>query len=87
MFGSIGPLELLIIFLIILLVFGANRLPELARTLGRGFREFRKAAEDVKQELQFPDEDFPPSDSDKESKPKDDNEQIPKQDNKSDLMG
>ena len=86
MFGSIGPLELLIIFLIVLLVFGANRLPELARGLGKGMREFRKAAEDIKDELQVPDEDFLPSDEEKKSKLKDKNDQA-EEDNKLDLMG
>ncbi len=51
MFGSIGPMELMLIFLIILLVFGADRLPELARGLGKGLREFRKAANEVRDEL------------------------------------
>ncbi len=57
MFGSIGPMELLVIFLIILLVFGADRLPELARGLGKGMREFRKATEDLKEEILKPQED------------------------------
>jgi len=51
MFGSIGPMELLIIFLIILIVFGAKKMPELARGLGKGVREFKKAAEEVKEEI------------------------------------
>ncbi|GBD93927.1 sec-independent protein translocase protein TatAd [bacterium BMS3Abin05] len=51
MFGSIGPTELLVIFLIVLLVFGADRLPELARGLGKGIREFKKATDEVKDEL------------------------------------
>ncbi len=57
MFGSIGPMELLVIFLIILLVFGADRLPELARGLGKGMREFKKATEDLKEEILKPEED------------------------------
>lgn len=51
MFGSLGPLELMIIFIIILVVFGADKLPELARGLGKGMREFRKAADEVKREI------------------------------------
>jgi sec-independent protein translocase protein TatA len=39
---SVGPTELLILLAIILLLFGAKRIPELARGLGNGIREFRK---------------------------------------------
>ncbi len=42
MFG-IGLPELLVIFLVCLLLFGANRLPEIGRNLGEGLREFKKA--------------------------------------------
>ena len=42
MFG-IGLPELLVIFLVCLLLFGANRLPEIGRSLGDGIREFKKA--------------------------------------------
>jgi len=42
MFG-IGAPELILIFLIVLLVFGAKRLPEIARSLGKATQEFRKA--------------------------------------------
>jgi sec-independent protein translocase protein TatA len=41
MFG-IGSQELLVIFLIVLLLFGANKLPELARGLGKSLSEFKK---------------------------------------------
>lgn len=39
---GIGPLELIIILAIILLAFGARRLPEIGRSLGTGMREFKK---------------------------------------------
>jgi TatA/E family protein of Tat protein translocase len=55
MFGAIGTQELLVIFLVVLLLFGSKQLPELARNLGKGLREFRKAAEDVKRELDLDD--------------------------------
>lgn len=45
MFGLRGQ-ELLIILLIVLLVFGARKLPELARSLGTSAREFRKGVQD-----------------------------------------
>ncbi|RMD91590.1 MAG: twin-arginine translocase TatA/TatE family subunit [Calditrichaeota bacterium] len=54
-FGSIGMSELLIIFLTILLLFGAKRLPELARGLGKAMREFKKAANDIRNELDVSD--------------------------------
>jgi len=57
MFGSIGPAELLVIFLVVLLIFGADRLPELARGLGKGMREFRRAADEVKNEIIRPEGD------------------------------
>ena len=52
---SIGGLELIILLAIILLLFGAKRIPDLARSLGKGTREFRKgmsegAAEDQVQD-------------------------------------
>jgi sec-independent protein translocase protein TatA len=40
--GSVGPTELIILLTIILLLFGAKRIPELARGLGTGIREFKK---------------------------------------------
>ena len=49
--GSIGATELIIIFVIILLIFGGKKLPELAKGLGKGIREFKKASKDVQDEL------------------------------------
>jgi TatA/E family protein of Tat protein translocase len=51
MFGQIGMSELLVILFIVLLVFGPKKIPELARNISRGLNEFRRAAEDVKEEL------------------------------------
>ena len=44
--------ELLIIFLVVLLLFGAKRIPEMARGLGKGIREFRGAVKDVREEVE-----------------------------------
>ena len=41
MFGNLGIGELLIIMVVILLLFGAKRLPEIGRSMGKGFREFK----------------------------------------------
>ncbi len=49
--GSLGPLELIIIFLVILLIFGAKRIPEIARGLGKGIREFKSATTEISREL------------------------------------
>ncbi len=43
MFGKIGIPELLIILAIVVLIFGANRLPELGRGIGKGIRNFKEA--------------------------------------------
>lgn len=59
MFG-IGPPELLVIFLIILILFGAKRLPELARSLGRSINEFKNATQDIKSEFEMNSEDALP---------------------------
>ncbi|MCC5914475.1 MAG: twin-arginine translocase TatA/TatE family subunit [Balneolaceae bacterium] len=50
--GSIGGLEIAIIVLVILLLFGAKRIPELARGIGQGIQEFRKASDDIKKEIE-----------------------------------
>lgn len=50
MFGM-GPMELLLVFAVILLIFGAKRLPELAQGLGKGIREFKKAMRDTTDEV------------------------------------
>ena len=42
--GGFGPTELIIILVIILLVFGVGRLPEVGGAIGKGIREFRKTA-------------------------------------------
>ncbi len=54
MLGGIGAQELLLIFLVILLLFGARRIPEIAQGLGKGMREFKKAMRDTQNELTKP---------------------------------
>jgi len=46
MFGSIGIPELIIILVIILLLFGATRLPEIGRGLGKGIKNFKESTKD-----------------------------------------
>jgi TatA/E family protein of Tat protein translocase len=59
MFGSFGFSEILVIMLLALILFGPKRLPDLARSLGKGLNELRRAAEDVKSELDLSDIDKP----------------------------
>ncbi len=49
--GSLGPLELILIFLAILLIFGAKRIPEIARGLGKGIKEFKSATSEISKEF------------------------------------
>jgi len=58
MFGNLGFSELLLIMLIVLLLFGPKKLPELARGLGKGLNEFKRAANDVKNELTIDDDEI-----------------------------
>ncbi|MGV8879336.1 MAG: twin-arginine translocase TatA/TatE family subunit [Sphingobacteriaceae bacterium] len=51
LFLNIGTPELILILFAALLLFGGNKLPELARGLGKGIREFKDASEDVKREI------------------------------------
>lgn len=66
-FSSIGPVEIMLIFLVILLLFGAKKLPELARGLGKGIREFKNATKQVEDEFDKLEED---NDSDKKNSKK-----------------
>lgn len=48
---GINGSEIFLVVLVFLLLFGAKAIPDLARTLGKGMREFRKATEDIKREI------------------------------------
>jgi len=50
MFG-LGTQEIIVIFLFLLLIFGGKKLPELARGLGKGIREFKKATREIESDL------------------------------------
>jgi sec-independent protein translocase protein TatA len=54
MFGNLGTGEIILILLIVLIFFGAKKIPELAQGLGKGMREFRKAARDIQDEVENP---------------------------------
>ena len=51
-FGNIGFTEILVILLIVLLLFGAKRIPEIAGSFGKGIREFKKSMNDASREIQ-----------------------------------
>ncbi len=50
--GNLGTPEIILIVLVILLFFGAKKIPEIAQGLGKGIREFRKAARDVQDDIE-----------------------------------
>jgi sec-independent protein translocase protein TatA len=56
MFGNLGAGEILIIVLVILLLFGAKKIPELAQGLGKGMKEFKKSLKDVEDEIKKTDD-------------------------------
>lgn len=49
-FGGLGAQEIFIILLVVLLLFGARKLPEMARSLGHGIREFRKSVREISED-------------------------------------
>jgi sec-independent protein translocase protein TatA len=51
MFGNLGVGELLIIMVVILLLFGAKRIPEIAGSMGKGIREFKRNINDATREV------------------------------------
>ncbi len=60
-----GGWEWILIFVVLLLLFGAKRLPDLARGLGKGISEFRKAAKEVSNEIKQEELDKPDDEKDK----------------------
>ena len=51
MFGGLGVQELLLIFLVVLILFGAKRIPDIAQGLGKGLREFKGALKETQDEI------------------------------------
>jgi sec-independent protein translocase protein TatA len=49
---QIGPLEILVVLVVALVVFGPNKLPELGRQVGRGYREFRKFQQGIRGDIE-----------------------------------
>ncbi|MFQ5721325.1 MAG: twin-arginine translocase TatA/TatE family subunit [Candidatus Aminicenantales bacterium] len=62
LFGPVGPTELLLIILIIVIIFGARKLPELGKSLGEGIKNFRKSVSSKEKEGESsPDKPEPPA--------------------------
>ncbi|MGM0668174.1 MAG: twin-arginine translocase TatA/TatE family subunit [Gemmatimonadota bacterium] len=57
--GGLGMGEIIMIFLVVLLLFGAKRLPEIGSALGKGIREFKSSVREIEGELKAPLEDEP----------------------------
>ncbi|HMN17372.1 MAG TPA: twin-arginine translocase TatA/TatE family subunit [Ignavibacteriaceae bacterium] len=51
MFANLGTTEILIIVLVLLILFGGKKIPELAKGLGKGIRQFKSELKDVKEDL------------------------------------
>jgi len=62
--GNLGAGEILLIVLVVLILFGSKKIPELAQGIGKGMREFKKALNDVQEDIKITDK----SESDKEKK-------------------
>ena len=83
--GNFGGGEIILIFLIVLLLFGAKKVPELFRSLGKGVKEFRKAKTEWEQDInevmsQEPLEDHDFSESEKKTEKKEEEkESVPQE--------
>ena len=62
-----GPLEIIVILAVALLIFG-KRLPDVARSLGRWFKEFKRGLREIEEDVEIPDLDQPPKKIDGGSK-------------------
>lgn len=65
MFENIGMGELFIIMFVVLLLFGGKKIPEIARSLGKGISEFKKGMNEFKKEISITDDDFKKTDTKK----------------------
>lgn len=63
MFGNLGAMEIILIVLVVVLLFGAKKIPELAQGVGKGMKEFKKAIKDVEEDIKNSD-----TETDKEKK-------------------
>ena len=71
--GGFGMGEMILVFLVVLLLFGAKRLPEIGSALGKGIREFKSSVREIEHELKAPEDPArrstpPPTEEDREPK-------------------
>jgi sec-independent protein translocase protein TatA len=59
---NIGPMELFVVLIIVLLLFGAKRVPEIGASIGKGIREFKKSISDADRAIRDPERDTTPAD-------------------------
>jgi sec-independent protein translocase protein TatA len=50
--GNIGPWELVLVLVMALIIFGPGKLPEVAKSVGKGINEFKRASNEVRQQVQ-----------------------------------
>ncbi len=74
MFGGLGMGELVLIFLVVLLLFGAKRLPEIGSSLGKGIREFKGSLREIETEMKLPEDRSARRPDDRKSDDEDDGE-------------
>ena len=55
--GNLGFMEIFLILIVVLLLFGAKRIPEIAQSMGKGIREFKKSVSDVDRAVREPERD------------------------------
>jgi len=55
--GNLGFMEISLILIVVLLLFGAKRIPEIAQSMGKGIREFKKSVSDVDRAVREPERD------------------------------
>ncbi len=58
MFGNVGTPEILLIVLAILILFGSKKIPDFARGLGKGMKEFKKALKEVEEDIKMEEEEI-----------------------------
>jgi sec-independent protein translocase protein TatA len=57
MFENVGMGELIVILIVVLLLFGSKKIPDIAQSLGKGIREFKKSIKEVEDQITIPDKD------------------------------
>jgi sec-independent protein translocase protein TatA len=55
MFGNLGATEIILIVIAILILFGAKKIPEFAKGIGKGMKEFKKAVKEVEDDIKLED--------------------------------